>query len=138
MRGPSPSDVGNDTALSLPASLIATDVSSGVQRLLRVLMQERLGSGSYGVCFAAEEPLTGLRWCAKFARPRSKTSSPGELESTRGHLRQELAAMSRMDHPGVVQAIGLSMGDDGRVTSLLKPLYGGSLRDWTMVGHPAK
>jgi serine/threonine protein kinase len=137
-RGSSLPDQERDNATSLPRRLVFTDMSSGVQRFLRLSLQERLGSGSFGVCYVVEEPLTGLRWCAKFTLPLSKTSSPAELESTRGHLRQELAAMSHMDHPNVLRAIGLCLGDDGKVTALLLPLYASSLRTWIEGRQPAK
>ena len=137
-RGSSLPYQGLDIAPSLPARLVFTDLSSGVQRFLRLSLQERLGSGSFGVCYVVEEPLTGLRWCAKFTLPLSKTSSPGELESTRGHLRQELAAMSHVDHPNVVRAVGLCWGDDGKVTALSLPLYASSLRTWIEGRQPAK
>lgn len=135
-RGSSPQHLNDTTPESLPARLVFTDVCSGVQRLLRLSWQERLGSGTYGVCYAVDEPVTGLRWCAKFARPRGRSSSPGELESIRGHLRVELAAMSRMDHPNVVRALGLSLGDDGKVSALLLPMYESNLRTWIEHGEP--
>ena len=136
-RYTSPPQMAELSVGSLPPKMIFTDVCSGVQRLLQVSLQERLGSGAYGVCYAVVEPQTGLTWCAKFARPRATTTSPGELESIRGHLRQELAAMSRMDHPSVVRALGLSLGIDGKVTALLMPMYDSNLKSWIEQQEPA-
>ncbi len=107
---------------------------------MQVSLQERLGSGVYGVCNAVVEPMTGLRWCAKFAKPGSTSSSPGFspglLDSVRGHLRQESAAMSRMDHPNVARALGLCIGSEGKVCALLMPMYEKNLKHWIEQGKP--
>ena len=139
-RCSSPPHVDDVTEGSLPTTLIFTDVYCGVQRLLRLSLQQRLGSGVYGVCYVVAEPMTGLRWCAKFAKPQSTTRSPGfspgVLDSVRGHLRRELAAMSRMDHPSVVRALGLSLGCDGKVSALLMSMYEQNLKTWIEQGEP--
>ena len=139
-RGFSPPPVGEVNEGCLPSSLIFTDIYCGVQRLLHVSLQERLGSGVYGVCYAVVEPMTGLRWCAKFVWPGSTSSSPGFspglLDSVRGHLRRESAAMSRMDHPNVVRALGLCIGGEGKICAMLMPMYEKNLKLWIEQGEP--
>ena len=101
-----------------PPELKFTDESSAAQRLLRLRLAQEVGSGTYGVIYVARDPITGLQWVAKFPKPMTTQSVPGELESNRGHLRQEFAATSRLEHPKVVRALGLCLGEDGLAPAL--------------------
>jgi len=115
-----------------------TDESSAVQRLLRLRLKQELGSGTYGVIYVARDLMTGLQWVAKFPKPMTTESTPGELESNRGHLRQEFAAMSRLEHPNVVRALGLCLGEDGLAPALLMERYDSDLKMWIERQEPER
>lgn len=87
------------------------------------LLDDLLGKGSYGNCYAAEDVFTGERFCCKFPKDRA---------GDKAALSNEYAFMSRLRHPNVLQVYALLLdGDSAQPGALVLPLLAGNL--WKLV-----
>ena len=115
----------------LAHTMLFTDQSSGLQSSLVILNQALLGAGTYGYCHPVRDEDTGERFCAKFARRSLEVR-----DVARAALRKEFAALSRMQHPNIVKAHGLSLTFDGSISALLLPLAERNLQSWIHANGP--
>jgi len=119
----SPEAVAESGADASACPVIETDPGSSVQKKFEP-DSGVLGAGVFGACRAVREVSSGERLCAKFALVRSV----GDL--ARSNLRAEFAAMSRLNHPAVMQAFSLAFDSAGGLQAMLMPLMSSSLWAW--------
>ena len=124
----SPEAVAESGADASACPVIETDPGSSVQKKFEP-DSGVLGAGVFGACRAVREVSSGERLCAKFALVRSV----GDL--ARSNLRAEFAAMSRLNHPAVIQAFSLAFDSAGGLQAMLMPLMSSSLWAW-LVAQP--
>jgi protein kinase-like protein len=91
-------------------------------RLGRYLLLERLGRGSMGTVWLAEEGAGGRRVALKSVQVRTAALLPT--------LRREIRALERLRHPGIVRILDSGLWD-GEPWYAMELVEGATLRSWT-------
>jgi CheY-like chemotaxis protein len=113
---PRPSESGRIDRLGVDA------IAPGSLLLGRYLLEERLGSGTFGVVFRARDEEQGRTVAVKVLR-----SVVGDSEESLERLRRESRAAARLRHPNALEVFELCVGDDGLAFLVMEYLEGRSL-----------
>ena len=105
------------------------DASIGVTLDGRYLIEKRLGQGGFGVVYLASDNRTASR------KVVVKIMRPDEVgnEWSKHKFKQEVEALSRLDHPGIVGLFDCGETADGRPYIVMQYIDGDSLRSLLQV-----
>jgi serine/threonine-protein kinase len=116
-----PAPVGNKPAVLAPGTPLGG----------RYRIEKELGGGAVGVVYLAhDQKLHDRKVVIKLLRERWDDS--GQKEYFEKKFNEEIAALSRIEHPGVVGALDVGELDDGRSYLVMQYVHGKTLR--TQIG----
>jgi len=104
----------------------------------RFVRQRALGAGAFGKVFRAYDLELGIEVAIKRA-PRGTHHDPAIREQLLQAARTEIAAASRLDHPGIARVYGLLSAEGGDTLVIEEYVEGPTLRDAMQSGlDPAR
>ena len=105
----------------------------GVEHTFESIQGGAVGRGSYGACMIVRNPSTGETMVAKVATGNSERARV----CVNTALRNEHAALNRMNHPNVVRAFALVAVVPAPGMALLLPHMAGNFWQWVVQRHEA-
>jgi tetratricopeptide (TPR) repeat protein len=104
---------------------VAVPLRSGVHAG-RYVVEQRIGEGSMGVVYAAQDPQLGRRVALKVVQADSDDLPS---ETSRGRVLREAQAIAQLAHPNVITVFDVGIVDDA-IFLAMEVVEGGTLKSW--------